>query len=334
MSVTLLPAVSVKPSRVSYYTLFEGLSRNKNREKFHNEQITESTKHNGVISKKANTRVRDAIDWMLFLSENKTTYSIKRGKNFSYKLGFLTLTLASKQRHSDNEIKKTLLNHFLVVLRSKYKVSNYLWRAEAQLNGNIHFHIVVDKFIAYQEIRKDWNRIQDKLGYIAHYSSKMKEKYKKGFYYSTGDKYHRGIIQQLHAYRLGVRQGWYNPNSTDIHSIKKVRNLSAYIAKYCSKNSNEIDEEGKSTLRYRAIEGKLWGLSNSLSSMKSAKDLCTNAIQEDYLRLKKCEKIRFAEFDYVTVFFVNTKELKEAGCGALLALFFSYVQEFKKKKSS
>ena len=67
-----------------------------------------------------------------------------------YKLTFITLTLPSKQIHSDNEIKSKCLNQFLIELKKNHSVSRYIWKAEKQENNNIHFHIIADKFIKWQ----------------------------------------------------------------------------------------------------------------------------------------------------------------------------------------
>ena len=124
------------------------------------------------MSYKANKRVRLAIDWMVYLSKKKPLYSAEKKNKYQFKLNFITLTLPSKQKHSDNEIKATLLNQFLIELRHKYKLHNYLWRAESQANGNIHFHVVTDIFVPWRTLRTDWNRIQEKLGYISRYQEK------------------------------------------------------------------------------------------------------------------------------------------------------------------
>jgi hypothetical protein len=81
----------------------------------------------------------------------------------------LTLTLSSKQKHTDEEIKQKCLNPFITELK-KVLGRNllYLWSAEAQpLNTqNIHFHIITDRYICANWAQSVWNRIQDRLGYI------------------------------------------------------------------------------------------------------------------------------------------------------------------------
>src|SRR5258708_6766683 len=67
----------------------------------------------GVVSDKAGTKIRNAINWMLYLSEQKTIKSIREKKIFKYYLNFLTLTLPSEQMHSDEFLKTELLQPFL-----------------------------------------------------------------------------------------------------------------------------------------------------------------------------------------------------------------------------
>ncbi|MFT4033219.1 MAG: hypothetical protein QM669_12420 [Siphonobacter sp.] len=46
----------------------------------------------------------------------------------------------------------------------------YLWRAEPQKNGNIHFHLVLDEWIDKDEVRKRWNEaLEDVCGAISLY---------------------------------------------------------------------------------------------------------------------------------------------------------------------
>lgn len=214
-----------------------------------------SNQANGLISAKAERRIKKAISWLIEITPEKTYFSETHGKNFTFKLNFITLTLPAEQMHPDSVIKKNALNQFLTECRNQYKVKNYIWRAEAQKNGNIHFHLCFDQYIHHSTIRKIWCRIIGKLGYIDAYRQNMEEWHKDGF------KVRRELLKnwskqrQYSAYLSGMSSNWALPNCTDVHAIKKIRNLSSYLAKYCSKNSPE-----------RPIDGKLWGLSNGLSA--------------------------------------------------------------------
>ena len=62
-------------------------------------------------------------------------------------LNFLTLTLPAKQIYSDQLVKRYCLNRFLRALKYIKPNINYIWRCEKQENGNIHFHVTLDKYI-------------------------------------------------------------------------------------------------------------------------------------------------------------------------------------------
>lgn len=313
-SITL-PYVSIKPNYLTSYTYFDNTSSNTFDSVFDHVQ-PESNKHHGLISTKANRRVRLAIDWMCLMSKDKYVHSENTGGGFTFKLNFITLTLSSKQRHSDNEIKSKLLNQFLVEIRKTYNCIYYLWRAESQRNGNIHFHIVTDQFIPWRALRTRWNRIQEKLGYVSAFSAKT----------GKGD-----------------------PNSTDVHSIKKVKNLPSYLSKYCGKNAKGYTVlatlatsepfKPKSWLTYkhpqlnpkakffRQIHGRLWGLSQALSKLKS----CRNEISEEmnreleYLKAKAPERVKFK--DYIGIYLFDVFELAKYKCFHLLSRMRAYVRD-------
>jgi hypothetical protein len=135
---------------------------------------------------------------------------------------FLTLTLSSKQVHCDKTIKREVLNHFLIYLKRRYAVHNFLWKAEIQekTTGNIHYHIITDKYIPHEELRELWNAAQNRLSYVDMFEHK-------------------------------------NPNSTDIHSLRRVKNVMAYVGKYMSKS-----------ITTRPVCGHVWGRSDGLAKLK------------------------------------------------------------------
>lgn len=120
---------------------------------------------------------------------------------------FITLTLCSDQKHSDNDIKRNMLNVMIEKLKYHYDIRNLFWRAEAQKNGNIHFHIITDCYIDKNHLQKLWNDIQDTHGYIEDFEKKYN---------------HR------------------NPPSTHIMSVKDVKDFVRYCIKYATKT-----EEGR-----------------------------------------------------------------------------------------
>lgn len=166
----------------------------------------------GNISKSAKKRLRASIGWLLLKIQHRMKRGLLKQKALAKSISFITLTLPSKQVHSDKEIKELCLNQFLIELRKVWGVKDFIWRAETQKNGNIHFHLVTDKYIPYADIRTRWNRIIDKIGYVKRYTEKT---------------------------------GKVNPPSTEIKAIKKVNNIELYISKYCSKDEGNRPVKGR-----------------------------------------------------------------------------------------
>jgi len=73
-------------------------------------------------------------------------------------------------------VKENLLEPLLQYLRRQIEVENYFWRAEPQRNGNVHFHILTDKFIDKWQIQKKWNEIQRRFGFTEEYEKRFKKK--------------------------------------------------------------------------------------------------------------------------------------------------------------
>jgi len=280
--ITYIPHISIKPNYISAYDLPEIRLRRSTRQ-IENQVNLSETDHKGKISIKARRRIETAISWLLHTTERKRFYSARHKKHFYFKINFCTLTLASKQVHDDNTIKKVLLNQFLTEVRQKYGVKYYLWRAEPQKNKNIHFHIVMDKYIHYSEVRKMWIRIQDKLGYVERYTDQ------------SGD---------------------IEPPCSEIKSVKKVKDLASYLAKYCVKES-----------KIRKIQGKQWGLSYALSHLKSAVTVPTRAMQDEFLRLSKKFKHRLVKYDYATCLYIPVRQWSKYISNELYMLFKNYTEQ-------
>lgn len=312
-----MPYVSIKPSTISLFYLREK-SLGRSLLQIDNQKNLEHNSTEGEVSRKAERRIKQGIDWLLYLSDNKRYYSEQRKRWYNFRINFITLTLPSKQVHSDNTIKGKCLNQFLVELRRDYRVKNYLWRAEPQKNGNIHFHIVSDKFIHHSTLRKMWNRIIAKLGYVARYRKSQEFFYKNGFQVRQDLVKYWPEKKQKEAYELGISNKWSNPNSTDVHAVSKIKNISAYLAKYCTKNG-----EG------RKIKGRLWGLSQQLSKIKSAQAELVGEVADEIEEIFHKNSDRVREGDYFKCLYLSVKEWGKSGAKILKSLFYNYLKFVK-----
>lgn len=143
----------------------------------------------------------------------------KNDKNYK-RLVFVTLTLSASQRHTDIRIKREILKPFIRVLRDKHNLENYIWKAEKQKNGNIHFHLIVDIYINKKVLGEIWNKCQEKLGYVTRFENKYK---------------HR------------------NPPSTNIKVVRSQAAASAYISKYISKDETDTHIQGATAYTSKSL---------------------------------------------------------------------------------
>lgn len=230
---------------------------------------------------------------MLLFAEKKTVYSktpyvSKKGdilNYFSFRLSFITLTLSDTQKHSDKHIKDHMLQPFLYWITRYYKAS-YVWKAETQLNGNLHFHITIDTFIHWRSIRAKWNGILAKHGYC------------KVFQDGTNDK---------------------GNAATQIKAIKNEKQTAACIGGYLTKGSIEEknhfewkkkDEQERqkiissgyaiscniqNKMHYtRLVEGRLWGCSESLSKINcfiEESDIGFKDTEREFFKSNKLENL-------------------------------------------
>lgn len=152
--------------------------------------------------------IREKIEMMYLISKWKI-HKTKKGKNLKYRLQFITLTLSKDQVEEDKKITKKLLNDFLNNMRNVYYWRNYLWVAEKQQNGNIHYHIITDSNTSYWTVLINWNRIQEKYGY------------------------HK---------KIGEGKGiWENmSNSVDVRRVGNIKKIKYYLSKYVTKTHSSI----------------------------------------------------------------------------------------------
>lgn len=261
------------------------------------------------LSNQTQQKISKSIKYLNFISGQKKVVSQDKSFQINFKLAFVTLTLSSIQIHPDNIIKNQLLNQLFVELKNKYHVVNYVWRCEKQSNGNVHFHILLDKFIPHAELRLIWNRLQEKLGYVSRYAESMsKLSYKE--YQALRNKYKKtdeNIIRN--AWKVGKSTKWQFPNSTDVHSLQYITSIDAYLIKYMSKSAQN-----------KNIEGRLWGCSQSLSNLTGGRDIVDSALSSELNRLITDSEVKNYKGEYFQVLYFNYFTLERLGCVLLMKL--------------
>lgn len=154
---------------------------------------TKKTRQNNItkgqgLSPVSKRKLKKSIDlWVSCVNAYFAKHKRSRKKVSSF-INFATLTLSSSQVHSDKFLKRHLLQGFIKRAKRKVGLRNYIWFCEKQDNSNLHFHILVDRFINAQVLRAMWNAVQNNYGYIARFKERHKHD---------------------------------NPNSTDIRALKE-----------------------------------------------------------------------------------------------------------------
>lgn len=221
--------VYVRPSYIVSMPDFYSPYKMPSRAFIDNQINLKDNSHGGTISGKADKKCRNAINWLLCASENKKVFHSGTGRWFDFKVNFITLTLPdTDQPIKEHDFKTKLLNPWLTLLRRYHGLKNYVWKIEFQKNGKLHLHITSDTFIHYSIIRKSWNKLLGSNGYLTKFSRD---------------------------------NGHADPNSTDIHSVRKVKDLAAYIAKYMTKNE----------VYKKQVRGRIWGCNFELSRANKTK---------------------------------------------------------------
>ena len=261
---------SIYPHRIVTYVVPEGGWQHSARQRLNYSNLSDNDTE-GVLSIKARRKMEKAIMWLHFGAKAKRIFDHELQKSFTFHINFITLTLPAKQMHSDKEITNRCLGNWLDVAKKMFGLRRYVWKAETQENGNIHYHLVTDTYIHHKDLRRTWNKSLELLGYISAFEFK-------------------------HRHR--------NAPTEQVKSIKNVRNVASYVACYMSKNrpfkciGKLIESKGVrreilyGSDEYRAVNnwkelgkvvgsiiggysrpvnGRLWGCSRELSQIKPVK---------------------------------------------------------------
>lgn len=265
--------------------------------------------HNLELSANAYRSLRKKINWLYYLSKarHRKTYN---GKDiYNFKMCFLTLQLASKQKHSSVEITKNMFNQFLTEIRQRTGMENYVWRLEYQKNGNVHYHLCTDSYLDYYFVLPIWNRIQKNYGYIESYTAKHLDMslldYNKAY---NADK-SKPFDIMAKRYAKGCKNAWTQPNSIDCKSVVSKKAIASYISKYFGKNGSAgIASNGFDTPENTA-NMRLWFCSRSLSKLGSISDFC-EAFEVDVRAIVESAKnIRTYFAQYATIIYFEMKEM-------------------------
>jgi len=191
-------------------------------------------------------RITTAVDVFLQLAPEREIFNPVTKRHQKFKLSFITLTISAHDPVPHDEAHKALkawLQHFKRPWHRRKmseQMSTYLWKAELQERGQIHYHVITNAWLHLAEIRRVWNDLQKARGWTQDYFTQ-----------------HRS----------------HDPNSTDVHSIYKIKDVGRYLSKYIAKQqfkeSPANPEAGFPALLIPiALDAKVWGCSEDLKGKK------------------------------------------------------------------
>lgn len=335
--MVVIPTLKVHPSSVTLYNEIcwnphrpsrssSGMGINKEF-RVHKHLLRSSRSADGEVSSIARRKIVRAIEYLLFFASNKYVEMPVSGRSFNFKIAFITLTLPSPQVHDDNTIKRKCLNSMLIELKKYEGVKNFVWRAELQQNGNIHFHIVIDKFVHWNDLRDRWNRIINKLGYVDRYRDRMKEYFKDGFRVREDLVSNWPAQKQRAAYKRNIQTDYHSPNSTDIHSIKKINNIKAYFIKYMTKTPERATLPSPKPADYRKLQGRLWGSSESFQGIRGCSVVLDSEVEQEIRDIISESSCKCYHSDYFSVFNIKFSDLRLGSSRKIFSEFCKYLLE-------
>ena len=204
--------VYIRPTYFVIKSEYSGLSGKRSLRQKDNEKHLANREHNGFLSAKAKSKMKNALNWLHTAAKYKAVYSKREQKSFWFKVNFLTLTIPPQEESQvSSALFQKCLNTFLTYSRKYYQLHNYVWKCEQSTDGRLHCHIATDIFYHYKDLRNAWNRILQ-----------------------------REKLLDFHYKKFGN----YDPNSTDVHKTRGLNDVVAYICEYMAKDSN-LDKDYK-----------------------------------------------------------------------------------------
>jgi hypothetical protein len=245
--------------------------------------------YSGDVGREAARNIKRAINTLLAISTEKEVFNYRLGSTYKFRLSFITLTLPSPQGSiSDKEIKRGPLRVFIQKMGRRYGMYNYVWKAEKQKNGNIHFHITTDVYIPWWKIRDNWNDCINRLGFVDRYQEKHGKK---------------------------------TPNSTDVHSVRNVKDLAAYMVKYMAKKNKEGQK----------IEGKVWGCSKNLTGRDRAEAVIDTETADWVNEVISKYPENVIDKDYCSFVRLNQEQWKAVVTGRWKAIYDDWIKRVREK---
>lgn len=111
----------------------------------------------GQLSINAERKLKHAIKWLVASSPVKKGYEKKKGGLVDWRVNMATLTFHDNVQ--DDYLGRKILAQWLEMAKYRFDLYNYVWKAEPQERGAIHFHLITGVYIPHTELKFTWNRL-------------------------------------------------------------------------------------------------------------------------------------------------------------------------------
>lgn len=321
-----IPILQIRPGLLLTYDILDPRPyREEHSQSLNLNPIEKEKTYTGLITKGSAKRLRKCINILISLSEWKEALNFKTGEIFKFKINFITLTLPCPQYNvSDADLKNHCLKPLLRKWRKRFPGISYVWRAERQKNGNLHFHICSDRYIYYIDIRDSWNQLLNKFHFLAYYKLKHNQLSVDEYLalYPPNTKYPQD--RRIASFHRGCDSHWSTPNSTDVHSVNKIDDLAGYLVKYMAK-LDPLEQK---------IEGRVWDASTNLKKADYCDTVIDTAISQELRDLSSNPDNRQFLADRCTGLFLNPSNFEKSLPPAISNTYQGYLQELRNQTLS
>lgn len=272
--------------------------------------------HRDKVSAQSLKKIRHSVNWLVMLALDKEVTDPVTKYTHPYKCGLATLSLPSETEQVSPEFFRTvLLTSILDAMEYHFNLKNYVWKIERQKRGALHAHITIDQYIPHEWLRSQWTKLLRKHGLTQAYHDRFSSLSLKQYiqYRIATDNTNRSksfpshlayIKSLIKAHRAGEKTNWQSPNCTDIHAVRSVKSLAAYLSKYISKDP-ELGE---------GFKGRFWACSQSLNKVRNQK---FHVPDKWYPYFMSCAERVCERIEDILVFYNNGQD-----CHFLGGLFF------------
>lgn len=317
------PRCSIEYRRVTFYRAPSTKPAGDPKPRDTDQNLTRG-RFNGYLSPATRRQVRRVVStWvrsvMIYRQELKKRWDPGR----AYPVAF-ALTLPSKQVHTDKEITRACLTPFLQYLRRQHGIEHYFWRAEAQENGNLHYHVLADKYIDARDLQYAWNHHVNALGYVDRYivtgdepeapsteihriRSTVKDP-------ATGKEREVDPVDYLLDYLLDAPRETVAPG----HDVNDPNAPRVLVGTYRKADGS------KGTYTTRPISGRVWGMSDKLREVREPRCEASESIVEALERGVDRGTVRKVEKEHAVLFFGDVQGSMKAHNAALWQLVKGY----------